>query len=78
MPTITVIGDASQQTLLSCEIPKDSPTLLDFLRSKNIPIASSCDGEGICKKCKFNTNTLACQVTLEESSADLEIHLSYL
>jgi len=40
--------------------------LLTFLREKGITIASSCDGEGVCKKCVIQEGWLTCELTLEE------------
>ena len=40
--------------------------LLDWLRKKNITIASSCDGEGVCKKCVIQNDWLTCELTLGE------------
>jgi Na+-transporting NADH:ubiquinone oxidoreductase subunit NqrF len=40
--------------------------LLTFLRKKGITIASSCDGEGVCKKCVIQNDWLTCEMTLKE------------
>jgi Na+-transporting NADH:ubiquinone oxidoreductase subunit NqrF len=40
--------------------------MLHFLRSRGITIASSCDGEGVCKKCGIQNGWLTCELTLEE------------
>ncbi|MES2529345.1 MAG: hypothetical protein V4598_19815 [Bdellovibrionota bacterium] len=40
--------------------------LLHFLRGNGITIASSCDGEGVCKKCVIQNGWLTCEMTLEE------------
>jgi Na+-transporting NADH:ubiquinone oxidoreductase subunit NqrF len=40
--------------------------LLTFLRKKGITIASSCDGEGVCKKCAIQNDWLTCEMTLKE------------
>lgn len=40
--------------------------LLSFLRLKGVTIASSCDGEGVCKKCVIQNGWLTCEMTLEE------------
>ena len=40
--------------------------LLHFLRGKGMTIASSCDGEGVCKKCVIQNGWLTCEMTLEE------------
>ncbi len=43
-----------------------SEDMLHFLRSHGITIASSCDGEGVCKKCGIQNGWLTCELTLEE------------
>ena len=64
---ITIIGLASGRRqdldLASSEL---SDILMDWLRKKNITIASSCDGEGVCKKCVIQNDWLTCQLTMEE------------
>ena len=41
-------------------------TLLTFLRKNSLPIASSCSGEGVCKKCIINQDILSCKKTVIE------------
>ena len=41
-------------------------SLLSYLESCNIPIASSCNGEGICKKCIVGDDLLSCQINLKD------------
>lgn len=58
-----------------------SQNLLKWLRSKDITIASSCDGEGICKKCVIQNGWLTCEMTLEsflKRQPDGKIFVSYL
>jgi Na+-transporting NADH:ubiquinone oxidoreductase subunit NqrF len=61
--------------------PEQLPfNLLEFLRVKGTPIASSCRGEGICRLCIVNDSILSCEVTVQEY---LELHgdtltISYL
>jgi Na+-transporting NADH:ubiquinone oxidoreductase subunit NqrF len=55
--------------------------LLVFLRSKGITIASSCDGNGICRKCTIQNDWMTCEMTLEEffqRQNDRKIIVSYL
>jgi len=55
--------------------------LLRFLREKGITIASSCDGEGVCKKCSIQNDWLTCKLTLKtflERQNDGKIFVSYL
>lgn len=42
-----------------------SKTVLEFLLEKEIPIASSCSGKGVCKRCKVNGEYLACNYTVK-------------
>lgn len=51
---------------VSYETPDLRLDLLTFLRGKGITIASSCDGEGVCKKCVIQEGWLTCELTLEE------------
>jgi ferredoxin len=56
-------------------------TLLDFLRERDVPIASSCAGEGVCKKCVIQNEWLTCMMTVEQflkNQADGVVHVSYL
>ena len=43
---------------------------------KGLPIASSCDGEGVCKRCNFNQDKLLCQFKVNEINEPIDI--SYL
>jgi len=55
--------------------------MLTWLRSKGITVASSCDGEGVCKKCSIQNGWLTCELTLEEflkRQPDGKIEISYL
>lgn len=64
---IEVLGLASGRSyFLTYETSELNEILLDFLRKKNITIASSCDGEGVCKKCEIQNGWLTCQLTLEQ------------
>jgi hypothetical protein len=66
---------------VSYEITDLSEDMLHFLRRKGITIASSCDGEGVCKKCGIQNGWLTCELTLEEflkRRPDGIIEVSYL
>ncbi len=39
--------------------------LLTWLRSRGVTIASSCDGAGVCKKCRIQNEWLTCELTLK-------------
>jgi Na+-transporting NADH:ubiquinone oxidoreductase subunit NqrF len=63
---ITVKGLASQQEIKLDVTPEQLElTVLNFLYYHEIPVASSCSGEGICGKCVVNQAILSCQITLE-------------
>lgn len=79
---VTVKGLASGRLThlpyVSEDLKKD---LLHFLLQKGVTIASSCDGEGVCKKCGIQNGWLTCQMTLEEfleRQSDGIIEVSYL
>ena len=59
---------------------EEESNLLKFLRSKNIPIASSCRGEMVCQKCIVNKSVLSCSLTLKEylKEHSSEIEVSYI
>jgi len=70
MIKIQVFGKASQKIVKVIEVDEDSLnskiSLMDFLHKNNIPVASSCLGEGICRKCVVNIEMLSCQVELSK------------
>ncbi len=82
MPVIEVVGLASGTSHLLEFNEEDLNTLLlDWLRSKEVTIASSCDGEGVCKKCSIQNGWLTCELTLKsflERQADGKIFVGYL
>jgi len=51
-------------------------TLFYLKDVKSLPVASSCDGEGICKKCNFNQDKLLCNYKVSEINE--LINISYL
>jgi hypothetical protein len=79
---ITIVGTASgRKQFLELSPLEMSDNLMDWLRKKNITIASSCDGEGVCKKCVIQNDWLTCQLTLEEflqRQPDGLVFVSYL
>lgn len=78
---ITVIGKISKKKHIYV-IPNDRINLLDFLREKNIPVASSCYGEGVCKKCSVQLNgviTISCQINIQDlTRQDNEVIIDYI
>lgn len=83
---LIIIGLASNRIYKVIEFTQeDLPTnLMEFLRNKGIPIASSCLGQELCKKCIINNNLLSCSLTLEaftqlsRPNSTYEIKVSYL
>lgn len=64
--TFIIKGKASNKTTTLRYSEKDLQTILMlFLHQNSIPIASSCRGEGVCKKCTL-AGVLSCQITLEQ------------
>jgi len=79
---IEVKGSASGRSVFISYQEQDlNEILLNFLRHKGITIASSCDGEGVCKKFDIQNGWLTCEMTLEEflqRQPDKKIIVSYL
>ena len=77
-----VLGGASGRAINIEYEEKDlSENLMKWLRSHNITIASSCDGEGVCKKCTIQNDWLTCQLSLGkflERQPDGVVKVSYL
>lgn len=82
MPVIEVYGQASGTSRFLEFTDEDLNTdLLTLLRSKGVTIASSCDGEGVCKKCVIQEGWLTCELTLKdflERRPDKKVFVSYL
>jgi Na+-transporting NADH:ubiquinone oxidoreductase subunit NqrF len=82
MPVIEIIGLASKSSSFIEYSSSDMDIiLLDWLRSHGVTIASSCDGEGVCKKCGIQNEWLTCELTLKtflERQPDGKIYIGYL
>ena len=81
---IIIFGLASNKIIKKIVIPNklsEKISLMDFLISNNITIASSCGGDGACKRCVVNNNLLSCQISLSEFIRQNEttiVEISYL
>lgn len=79
---IEVVGKASgRSSFLAYKLSDRNRILMDFLRENGITIASSCAGEGVCKKCVIQNDWLSCMMTLEEflqRQPDGKVFVSYL
>ncbi|MFA6239232.1 MAG: hypothetical protein WC635_17970 [Bacteriovorax sp.] len=82
--SITVLGKASNRTVKVIPVPAIFPeelSLMEFLISYGITVASSCGGVGSCQKCMVNTTLLSCQITLKvfiQTNPQLQVEISYL
>lgn len=76
MQRLVVYAQASKKEHIHHLSKKDKEMdALKWLQKNDYPIASSCDGEGICKKCIINENLLACQVKMKDLTS---ITISYI
>ncbi len=66
MPALKVRGGASGRELGPWPVENTEEKLMSFLQGHGLPVASSCDGEGVCRKCVVNGELLSCQVTVGE------------
>jgi Na+-transporting NADH:ubiquinone oxidoreductase subunit NqrF len=66
VPELIVKGLASNKIIAKIHYEEDDKSLMDFLRANGIRIASSCMGEGVCKRCIVNSSTLSCQMSLKD------------
>ncbi|PIK15828.1 2Fe-2S iron-sulfur cluster-binding protein [Halobacteriovorax sp. JY17] len=62
MLEVIIFGQASHTQIKKITLKESDleKTILEFLQENKIPVASSCMGEGICKKCVINENILSC------------------
>lgn len=79
---IEVIGLASKRSRSIPYVDSElNEMLLDWLRKNSVTIASSCDGEGVCKKCGIQNGWLTCELTLGEfleRQPDGKVYVGYL
>lgn len=83
---LIVRGRASGKILKRFSITENEfpQVLMYYLQSNGLPIASSCNGEGICLKCQIDFHDqilISCQVKLGDlfhNSAQSELLISYL
>ena len=81
---IIVWGKAKNQLVFKKKLVQSDLelTLMTFLKNHQIPVASSCNGEGVCKKCIVNTNIISCQVKvrdlIKENHSDILVNIAYL
>ena len=87
MYRLKIWGEASQSTVATLNVSQEDQkkVLMLYLRNANIPLASSCFGEGVCHKCLVNGHLMACQTLVEDlfnkedqSPQTVEVSISYL
>lgn len=82
MSVIEVVGKASGTSrFLEFEDGDLGTDLLTLLRRQGVTIASSCNGEGVCKKCDIQNGWLTCKLTLKEfleRQPDKKVFVGYL
>ena len=86
MKTLIVYGRASKKEIKKIIITNSDfkLKLMDLLQNYDIPVASSCNGEGICLKCIVTLNDekiLSCQYEIEDIFQDQDsvtVLFSYL
>lgn len=86
MKSLVIYGRASQKEIKTIAItPEDFKlNLMELLLSNNIPVASSCNGDGVCLKCILTVNgekVLSCQCDVADIFKDhdsVTVLFSYL
>ncbi|MDC0255385.1 hypothetical protein OAK75_10800 [Bacteriovoracales bacterium] len=75
LPTLEIHGSASKKLLRKVTLTEISKkeNLMRFIKSQGLPLASSCDGEGICHLCIVNETMVTCQMKVEELPAKGQI-----
>lgn len=87
--TLKIFGEASQKTIAEFHFEQlpalISQGLMGWLREQKIPIASSCYGDGVCRRCKVvdqhQGEILSCMTTFEElfsQNKETTISIGYL
>jgi ferredoxin len=82
-PLIEIYGGASKKLLKSVRLTKEdqAKNLMLYVKSLGFPLASSCEGDGICHLCIVNENLISCQMTVGELKTEnnmKKITISYL
>lgn len=86
MRELIVFGRASQKIIKTIPIASNelSLNLMEVLLAHGIPVASSCNGEGVCLKCILTANgekVLSCQADISDIIKDqpsVTVIFSYL
>lgn len=79
--TLKIIGVASAKLIGEITQDRHCPyDLLGLMQDIGLPIASSCGGEGVCLRCKFNGEILSCETQFRDLAKEQisEIKIDYL
>ena len=76
--TIIVVGKASERVLGEFVVNDPHEKLMFFLLRHGLPIASSCAGDGVCRKCVVNGDKLSCQLAVGEWPIGVPVEIGYL
>ena len=80
---LIILGGASKRVFKEIPVTEGDliRELMAFLRVNKVPIASSCLGEGFCRRCIVCENVLSCQITVGEfmeKFPDHTVRVTYL
>ena len=81
MPVVVNIKGLASGRNYSLEVKPSELTmpLMNFLIHHSFNIASSCSGEGVCKKCTVNKTIISCQIRVEDFLKDTDtVLIDYL
>ena len=69
---IKIYGHASKKLLINRKLSSEDlkTNLMSFLQNLNLPIASSCQGEGICRLCVVNEKVISCKISVKDLPVD--------
>ena len=69
---IEIYGLASKKLLINQKLSSEDlkTNLMSFLQGLNLPIASSCQGDGICRLCVVNEKVISCKTSVRELPVD--------
>ncbi len=77
---LIIRGGSSQKEKIIVLEENDGPkNLMLFLASKEIPIAASCRGQGICEKCIVSDKVLSCSLSVKDylEQYGKTVHITY-
>ena len=69
---IEIYGSASKKLLIRSQLSTQdlNTNLMSFLQNLGLPIASSCQGEGVCRLCIVNECVISCNISVKDLPLD--------